>query len=192
MRSIITLLLAISGIVLCSQIKVYGQDIPPLPKAAVLPPSTNVWKIEAFTQPSDCGSSVLYWTNSVRTNAIPIAWEAAKVGCDPSITNIQPVTGYVFSYTRLGTSNTYYLQVSPTNRFAILPLPVAPLKTNRIVTITSQNATNIRYRPPGGTWKLLNRTNLSDTNPPVPVLQYQAMGASKAKPGELFIDRRIE
>lgn len=125
-------------------------------------------------------SNELLWTNVSSQSYVILRW-------DPSPGDI-PVAYYSVHWWRTASIFTNNSDVG-TNRQLTVSLKV-PALTNRIIYITSLNATNIRYRPYGGLWNLCGWTNRTLTNPPVG-LQYQGMGRSAKSPARVMIYKEV-
>ena len=157
-----------------------GADFPQLPKLVVRPvPTTNLtFKWDASSSEGIAeyrlyvGGSSGSYTNSY----------SAGTNLSLTVSNLSRRLGY---YVAATATDTYGLQSDFSNELVLTnPAP----RTNCVLTITSQNATNIRYRPLNGTWMLANTNFLRFTNPQVSLI-YQALGSSTKKPGSLAITR---
>lgn len=154
-------------------IPAHASSLPPLPQAATIPPRTFHF---AATAVATNGLESDYSKEVTTTNPTPnLAW-------DPS-----PTPGCTYTYTIWrGTNTAHYTATWSAGTNTTFTVPPVPDKTNRVLTLTTQNATNIQYRPWGGTWWLANRTNLLLHNPPVG-LQYRPLGRSASKPARAWI-----
>lgn len=130
------------------------------------------------TNPACTGS--LSVTNPGRVTTL--AWD----GC--AVTNGWNETNYFLFWSWTGKTNSLDCGTNMTQAVTLYP----PSKTNHILTITTVNATNIRYRPPGGTWFLANTNYLRFTNPPASQLTYQPMGTSKNSRATITIRQSVE
>lgn len=110
------------------------------------------------------------------TNGRPtLAWDASASSNVSYIVHRGTNTG---TYTRSWNAGTQ-------TTFAI---PADPRSANTVITVTTKNATNIAYRPWGGTWLFAGKTNLTLTNPVVG-LMYRAVGRKFAPRPALYITR---
>jgi hypothetical protein len=114
-------------------------------------------------------------SNLVKT--VTLEWDASP---SPDITNYTIHWG--------GASGTYSRSIyAGTNLVWTVDLLV-PVHSNRVITIWTENATNIRYAArPCYPWLLAYKTNLCFTNPPAPALYYEPMARSSNQPARIFI-----
>ncbi|MEN6533336.1 MAG: hypothetical protein ABFD89_06715 [Bryobacteraceae bacterium] len=158
------------------------QPLPALPKALVLPPTTNLLYFAATASDaaglSSDYSTELVYTNTTRASRFVLAWDASPG------TNV--ITNYTVWQGRASRSYTNSVNAG-TNLTATL-LTAPPAKTNRVITVTTVNATNLEYSSrAGGPWLLAGKTNLCFTNPVVSALYYRPMERTKASAARAYI-----
>lgn len=161
-----------------------GQDLPPLPKVAPLPPKLFYFAATATENngmESDFSNEVWH-TNTNQSVTVTLAWDAS-LGTN-TITNY---TVYMGRASGTYSNRTY----AGTNLSATVRL-YPPPKTNRVITLYTVNATNLQYSTrPQSPWLLAGKTNLCFTNPAIG-LYYRPLGASSNKPAKAFISVRVQ
>jgi len=88
-------------------------------------------------------------------------------------------------------SGTYTNSWTATTNVFSVPRPIR--LTNEVITVTSQQATNLQYRlTAAGPWFLAGYTNRSWTNPAFGFRQWRGLGSRSYRPASVFINRRVE
>ncbi|MEN6533060.1 MAG: hypothetical protein ABFD89_05315 [Bryobacteraceae bacterium] len=144
-----------------------------IPQSIIQPPRTYHF---AATAVSTNGLESDYSAEVTTTNPRPtLAWDRD--------THYAPRTTF---HIYRGTNTGLYTTSWPAGTAYVFSVPSVPLPTNRVLTITTTNATNIAYRPWTGTWMLSGKTNLTFTNPSVS-LEYRPLGPTRASPARASI-----
>ena len=164
-----------------------APGFPPMPKAVAPPPGTNLLYFAA-TATDAAGRTSEYSAELVYTNT-------ARASCFQLLWNSSPCTNIITNYTvwqgRASHSYTNWVKAGTNLTATIWTAP--PPKTNRVVTVTTINATNIQYSTrAGGPWLLAGKTNLCLTNPPGTALFYRPMGRTKASAARAYINVRAQ
>ena len=146
-----------------------------VPKAIVLPPRLLFFAATAIND----GMESDFSNEIVTTNPWPnLTWD--------SMTN---VTG--FKVYRGRQSGTYTNSWDTTTNLFSVPRPIR--LTNEVITVTSQQATNLQYRvSPTGPWVLAGYTSNQWDNPTWTFREWRGMGSRSYRPASVFINRRIE
>lgn len=152
-----------------------GLEIP----LSLLQPTNRVLHIWMHGASNGPCVGNLYATNPPRV--LTLAWD----GCTNATWT---ETNYLLEWTYVSLVGTQDCGTNMSQTIALYPAR----KTNQVITITTVNATNIRYRPPGGTWFLANATNLTFTNPVVSQITYQPMGARRNALAKISISRTVQ
>jgi hypothetical protein len=158
-----------------------SRQLPPLPPVAASRKSAAIRTYYfAATAVSTNGLESDYSDEVQTTVARPtLAWED---------THQSPRTTYTI-YRGTNTARYTASWSAGTNLSLTIPPPI--LKTNRVITITTVNATNLAYRPlcplrPYVPWTLLNTNYLRLVNPTTNY-QYRPLGRSRATPARATI-----
>ena len=146
-----------------------------VPKAIALPPRLLFFVATAIHD----GLESDFSNEIVTTNPWPnLTWD--------SMTN---VTG--FKVYRGRQSGTYTNSWDTTTNLFSVPRPIR--LTNEVITVTSQQATNLQYRvSPTGPWVLAGYTSNQWDNPTWTFREWRGMGSRSYRPASVFINRRIE
>lgn len=155
----------------------------PRPYFIIIPPATNTYYFTATATDrngleSDYSNEVSCRLTNQYQSAVTLAWDAS------SGTNV--ITNYAIYIG--GLSRTYTNRVNAGTNLTKTVYVGNPRLTNVVITVTSQNATNLQWCSRiGQPWTLLGATNWTATNP-TPRF-WRAMGRSTT-PGKAFISSR--
>lgn len=156
-------------------------------KASIIIPPKPLWVTYYFAATSSNSVGVSEFSNEVVTTAdarsntktVTLAWDTSY-----GINVATPITYWIHK----GRTNRIYTAAYPAGTNLTLSVPLAwPTLTNVVITVTSQNATNLQWCSAlGQPWTKLGATNY--TSPTNPATRFwRAMGRSAAVPGKAFI-----